>query len=93
MADDLGLYVRIAVRWQVMRGEEGRVRRSRLTTQYGADFAGMTRDGDVGAAVRGEDAVKDPFGPDGLVCAGLAVESYPELVVWSEAGLDPVAWE
>lgn len=53
----------------------------------------MTRNGDVGAAVRGEDAVKDPFGPDGLVCAGLAVESYPELVLWSEAGLDPIAWE
>ena len=53
----------------------------------------MTRDGDVGAAVRGEDAVKDPFGPHGLVCAGLAVESYPELVLWSEAGFDAVAWE
>ena len=53
----------------------------------------MTRYGNVGAAVRGEDAVKDPFGPDGLVCAGFAVESYPELVVWSEAGFDPVAWE
>ena len=53
----------------------------------------MTRDGDVGATVRGEDAVKDPFGPDGLVCAGLAVESYPEFVLWSEARLDSVAWE
>ena len=37
----------------------------------------MARDGYVGAAVGGEDAVEDLFGPDVLVGARLAVESDP----------------
>lgn len=53
----------------------------------------MAGNGYVGTAIRREDAVKSPLRPDILVGIGLAVESYPKLVVLSETGLDPIAWE
>lgn len=53
----------------------------------------MARDGYVGTAIRGEDAVKDPFGPDILVCVRLAVESDPQFIILSKSRLDPVVRE
>lgn len=53
----------------------------------------MARDGYVGTAIRGEDAVEDPFGPDILIRVRLAVESDPQFIVPRKARLDPVVRE
>lgn len=53
----------------------------------------MARDGYVGTAICGEDAVEDPSGPDILICVRLAVESDPQFIIFSESRLDPVVRE
>ena len=58
-------------------GEKEGERASKLTSQYGCNFARMARDRYVGTSFRRKDVVKDPLRPDVLVRTRLAVESYP----------------
>lgn len=53
----------------------------------------MARDGYVGTAIRGENAVEDPFGPDILICVRLTVQSDPQFIILSKSRLDPVVRE